>query len=209
MYKSFPANEELASSTARRFAAGATAALLSIAFIWCAELSGDEPKPPEGDEKNQPAEAADDGNERVSVAVARDRAKLLHQVYASTLRVMHQRYFHGDNAPVPARSMEDVFSEIAWRSKVEAKWISANLQPMGVNHEPRSEFEKQAAKEISAGKEALETVEKGYYRRAGSIPLGSGCIKCHAGFLGTAPKTPRYAGLVIGVPIIEDPVIED
>jgi hypothetical protein len=91
--------------------------------------------------------------------------------------------------------MEDTFSEIAWRSKVEAKWISANLQPMGVNHEPRSDFEKQAAKEISAGKEAFETVEEGYYRRAGSISLGAGCIKCHAGFLGTAPKTPATPGL--------------
>ena len=41
---------------------------------------------------------------------------------------------------------------------------------MGVNHEPRTEFEKQAAKEVPAGKEEFETVEKGYYRRAGSIP---------------------------------------
>jgi hypothetical protein len=120
------------------------------------------------------------------------------------LRVMHQRYFHGDNAAVPARAMEDVFSEIAWRSKVEAKWISANLQPMGVNHEPRTEFEKRAAQEISAGKDEYESVENGTYRRAGAIPLGAGCIKCHAGFLGTAPKTPRYAGLVISMPVIED-----
>jgi len=203
MHRRFRAIERVAKSTARRCAAGAAAGLLSIAFVWCAELSGDEAKPDASREKNEPAEEADDG-ERVSVAVARDRAKLLHQVYASTLRVMHQRYFHGDNAAVPARAMEDVFSEIAWRSKVEAKWISANLQPMGVNHEPRSEFEKQAAKEISAGKEEFETVEKGNYRRAGSIPLSSGCIKCHAGFLGTAPKTPRYAGLVISVPITKD-----
>ena len=31
---------------------------------------------------------------RVSVAVARDRAKLLHEVYVATLHVMHDRYFH-------------------------------------------------------------------------------------------------------------------
>jgi hypothetical protein len=199
MHNRFPKFARMANSKSRRFAAGAAAGLLSIALAWCAELEGDEAKPP----KSEPDEQAEE-DERVSVAVARDRAKLLHQVYASTLRVMHQRYFHGDNAAVPARAMEDVFSEIAWRSKVEAKWISANLQPMGVNHEPRSEFEKQAAKEISAGKEEFETVEKGNYRRAGSIPLSSGCIKCHAGFLGTAPKTPRYAGLVISVPITKD-----
>lgn len=199
MHNRFPKFARMANSKSRRFAAGAAAGLLSIALAWCAELEGDEAKPP----KSEPDEQAEE-DERVSVAVARDRAKLLHQVYASTLRVMHQRYFHGDNAAVPARAMEDVFSEIAWRSKVEAKWISANLQPMGVNHEPRGEFEQQAAKEIAAGKEAFERVEEGYYRRAGAIPLNSGCIKCHAGFLGTAPKTPRYAGLVISVPVSEE-----
>ena len=202
MPKSLRTFEGMAISKARRLAAGAAVALLTIALVWSAELAGDEPKPSEGAEKNESAEKADD--ERVSVEVARDRAKLLHQVYASTLRVMHQRYFHGDTVTVPARAMEDVFSEIAWRSKVEAKWISANVQPMGVNHEPRTDFEKRAAKEISAGKEEFEAVEKGYYRRAGSIPLVSGCISCHAGFLGMAPKTPRYAGLVISVPINDE-----
>jgi len=204
MHMSFRAIKGMAKSMARRLAAVGAMALLSIALVWSAELSGDDAKPPAAGEKNEPAEETDDDDERVSVAVARDRAKLLHQVYASTLRVMHQRYFHGDNAAVPARAMEDVFSEIAWRSKVEAKWISANVQPMGVNHEPRTDFEKRAAKEISAGKEEFEAVEKGFYRRAGSIPLVSGCISCHAGFLGMAPKTPRYAGLVISVPINDE-----
>lgn len=178
-------------------------AMLCVALVLCAELSGDEANRPESGEKAEPAKESD-REHRVSVAIARDRAKLVHEIYASTLRVMHQRYFHGDNAAVPARAMEDVFSEIAWRSKVEAKWISANLQPMGVNHEPRTEFEKRAAKEISAGKDEYESIEKGTYRRAGAILLGAGCIKCHAGFLGTAPKTPRYAGLVISMPVSED-----
>lgn len=192
----------MAESRVRRYAAGGALAVLCAALVWCGELSGDESAAPQSDEQAASAEKPD-AEDRVSVDVARDRAKLVHNIYASTLRVMHQRYFHGDNAPVPARALEDVFSEIAWRSKVEAKWISANLQPMGVNHEPRTEFEKQAAKEISAGKESFESVEDGYYRRAGAIPLGAGCIKCHAGFLGTAPKTPRFAGLVISMPVDE------
>lgn len=193
----------MAKSKVRRYAASGALAMLCAALAWCAELAGDEAAATKSGDKAAPAEESD-AEDRVSVDVARDRAKLVHNIYASTLRVMHQRYFHGDNAPVPARALEDVFSEIAWRSKVEAKWISANLQPMGVNHEPHTEFEKQAAKEISAGKEAYESVADGYYRRAGAIPLGAGCIKCHAGFLGTAPKTPRYAGLVISMPVDEE-----
>ena len=47
---------------------------------------------------------------RVPVAVARDRAKLMHEIYSATLEVMHDRYFHADRAVVPARAMEDVFS---------------------------------------------------------------------------------------------------
>lgn len=192
----------MAANRVRRYVAGGTLAMLCFALVLCADLSGDEAKQPKSGERAESAKELGE-EDRVSVAVARDRAKLLHQVYASTLRVMHRRYFHGDNAVVPARAMEDVFFEIDSRSKVEAKWISANLQPMGANHEPRTEFEKRAAKEISAGKDEYESVEEGYYRRAGAIPLAAGCIGCHAGVLGTAPKTPRYAGLVISVPVNE------
>ena len=156
----------------RRYAAGGAAGMLCVAIVLCADLSGEEPKQPNAGEQTSPAEEAD-AEDRVSVATARDRAKLMHQIYASTLKVMHRRYFHGDNAVIPARAMEDVFFDISWRSKIEARWISANLQPMGIDHEPRDDFEKRAAKEISAGKEEYEAIEDGKYRRAGAIPLGA------------------------------------
>lgn len=179
------------------------AGMLCLAAALCAELPGDETNEPKAQEESASDKPADD-EERVPVAVARDRAKLMHNIYASTLRVMHHRYFHGDKAVVPARAMHDVFFDISWQSKIDAKWISVNTPAMSLEHEPQTEFEKRAAKEIAQGKDAYETIEKGYYRRAGAIPLGGGCINCHTGFLQTPPKTSRYAGLVISMRVKEE-----
>lgn len=149
-------------------------------------------------------EAGNSTGKRVSVEVARDRARMLHEVYASTLDVMHNRYFHGERAIVPARAMEDVFSQIQTVSKIEARWFAVNLKPMSVAHEARTPFEKTAASQLASGKTDVEIVEDGYYRRAVSIPLGSGCISCHGGFLMKPSSQPKFAGLVISIPIQSD-----
>ena len=65
---------------------------------------------------------------------------------------------------------------------------------MSLEHEPQSEFEKQAAKEIAKGKSEYEAIENGYYRRAGAIGLGAGCVNCHTGFLQSPPKTAALRG---------------
>jgi hypothetical protein len=137
---------------------------------------------------------------RVSLEVARDRANLLHDVYASTLDVMHRRYFHGDRAIVPARAMEDVFSDLKHQYHVEANWISVTLKPMSIDHEPKTAFEKEAADEIKAGKREVESMEAGYYRRAVAIPLTGGCISCHGGLFRQSTRK-HFAGLVISIPV--------
>ncbi|QDT49903.1 hypothetical protein Pan258_39590 [Symmachiella dynata] len=137
----------------------------------------------------------------VTLEIARDRAEVMHDVYAATLEVMHERYFHGARAAVPARALQDVFATIQHKSKVEARWISVNMKPMSIDHEPKSDFEKRAAQAISAGKGHLDVVEEGFYRRAGAIPLDDGCIGCHAGFAKKPNGDPKFAGLVISVPL--------
>ena len=139
----------------------------------------------------------------VSVEVARDRAQLAHQIYSVTLDVIHEHYFHPSKAVLPARAMEDVFEEVARQTKVEGRWIAVNTKAMSVHHEPRTEFEKLAAKELAGGKDAVEVVEGGFYRRATPIPFTPGCISCHAGLFAPQTKTPRFAGLVVSIPIGE------
>lgn len=147
--------------------------------------------------------AAEPAAGKVSVDVARDRAEVLHDVFLSTLHVMHDHYFDEERAIVPARAMEDVFASMARHQQIKARWISVNTRPMSVNHEPKSDFEKLAAKELASGKESLEQVDQGEYRRAAPVPLESGCIACHTGFFSPGKKSPKFAGLVITIPLAE------
>jgi hypothetical protein len=147
-----------------------------------------------------PAEADD---ERVPVAVAKDRAKLLHRVYAATLDSMHHHFFRRDRAVLPARALEDVFTSVDRGAGTKTRWIAVNTPAMSVHHEPATAFEKAAVVELATGKAAFERVEDGVYRRAGSIPLGAGCVSCHTKFSTAADKTPRFAGLVVEIPVRE------
>ncbi len=145
------------------------------------------------------------GKRLVTVDAARERAKLTHHIYASTLEAMHHHYFNNDRSSVPARVMEDMFADIARQENIKAKWIAVNAKVMSIDHKPEGEFEKQAAKQIAAGKNEYERVEKGLYRRAVAIPLtNNGCLGCHMGFAANNNKRDRFAGLVISIPVKQD-----
>jgi len=151
-----------------------------------------EPKAADGKAEEKP----------LSVEEARERAKLLHRVYSSTLDVMHHRYFRTDRATLPARALEDVFKDIEAETNIKARWIAVNTTAMSIQHEPATEFEKKAARQIAAGESEFEQVEDGVYQRAGVIPLRAGCVTCHAGPQSAAnAKLPRFAGLVIRIPV--------
>jgi hypothetical protein len=183
----------------RLFALGTVVLLGILPLIQSDRLAADEKasKPITG----QTAESEKEQTPRVPLVVARDRAKLLHEVYASMLDVIHRRYFHADRAIVPARAMEDVFSDMERTAHIEARWIVANLKAMSVDHEPETPFEKQAAREITRGSKEIETVEAGFYRRAVPVPLTADCISCHGGFFRQPSSTPKFAGLVISIPV--------
>jgi len=173
---------------------------LTLCVALCVTAERWQREPVRGAEPNLAA-PTDPSSERLPLAVARDRAQVMHEIYLATLDVMHKRYFHGDRAMVPARAMEDIFDEIQRQSGAEARWISVNVKPMSVHHAPKSSFEKQAATEIAAGKPEVEVVEDGYYRRAKAIPLGGGCVSCHEGFFAKSTDAPKFAGLIVSLPI--------
>lgn len=140
---------------------------------------------------------------RFTVQAAKERSELMHHIYAATLDAMHHHYFRANKSVLPARAMEDVFADVARETHSTARWISVNTKPMSVDHEPNTEFERKAASAIAAGKTEFETVENGFYRRAGMIPLTSGCVGCHTGMFNDPGKTPRYAALIISTPVQE------
>ncbi len=140
-------------------------------------------------------------SKRPSVEAARKDAKLMHEIYLATLEIVHENYFHGERAVVPARAMEDVFEIVKQKTDSEANWISVNMKAMSIGHRPKTDFEKTAAKEIAKGNGAYEAVEDGYYRRAAAVPLNSNCVGCHGGLFKTVSKKPKFAGLVISIPV--------
>lgn len=148
--------------------------------------------------------AANLAPERVALATARDRARMLHEVYTATLDTMHHRYFHPERAVLPARAMEDIFTSMKEKTSAEARWISVNLKAMSVDHEPKTAFERKAAEQIASGKAAYEEVEDGTYRRATPIPLAGGCVGCHGGLFQKQTSTPKFAGLVISIPVLDE-----
>jgi hypothetical protein len=173
------------------------AALVACAVFGLAvSLAADPAKPSTG--KPKPVIEEQD---RVTVEVARDRARMMHEIYSSTLDVIHDRYFHDDKSAIPARAMEDVFREMNARSKSDARWIAVNLRAMSIDHEPETDFEKQAARELASGKSEFEKIEDGYLRRATPIPLTGGCISCHEGGFKPPTKVAKFAGLVISIPV--------
>lgn len=138
---------------------------------------------------------------RLPVETAKVRAALMHDIYSATLDTMHHHYFHGDRAIVPARAMEDIFAELNRQTDIEARWIAVNTKAMSIDHEPENAFEKQAAKEIADGKDAVELIKDGVYHRAGAIPLAQGCVSCHMGTFAPPSKVKRFAALVIRIPV--------
>lgn len=139
----------------------------------------------------------------LSLAQARERAKLTHSLYSATLDAMHQSYFINERAAVPARVMERMFADVERQENIKARWIAVNARAMSVDHEPTTDFEKQAAREIASGKTEYERVDNGVYQRAGAISLmNHGCLTCHVGF-GKKNTKERFAGLIISIPVKE------
>lgn len=70
---------------------------------------------------------------------------------------------------------------------------------MNIDHNPKDDFEKEAAKALASGKDEHELSADGLYRYAGPITLGAECLKCHLPSR-TSNKS-RTAGLLISIPV--------
>ncbi|MBL8854711.1 MAG: DUF3365 domain-containing protein [Planctomycetaceae bacterium] len=131
---------------------------------------------------------------------ARQRARILHEVFHGTLQVIHRDYFREDNGlKIPSRSLEDVFAQLAENHGVQARWIAVDLKAMSIHNEPTTEFELDAVKAIKAGNAEYEAVVDGRFHFAGRIRLSSQCLSCHASR--RTSNDDRSAGLIISMPL--------
>ncbi len=131
---------------------------------------------------------------------ARVRARILHETVHGALQVIHRDFFEEEESRViPSHSLEDVFKELERSQGIKVRWLAVNARAMNVDNEPRTEFEKQAVKALSAGKTEFEQVTDKEYQFTGSIRLASQCLKCHLPM--RKSNEARVAGLVISMPL--------
>ncbi|WP_435019879.1 c-type heme family protein [Tundrisphaera sp. TA3] len=170
----------------RRLPAGLTAAGLALTLFGAAAVGPDDsaeaPAPPP------------------SVEEARQRARLLHGTIHDTLQIVHARYYREDEGlMIPAASFKQVFQEVEERDGVKLRWLVVDGRAMNIDHNPKDDFEKGAAKALASGRVQHELVADGVYRYAGPITLRAECLKCHAP--GRSSNKSRTAGLLISIPI--------
>jgi len=151
--------------------------------------------------KSTNAQAAEDESRIVASAEdARIRARLLHDTIHTTLRVIHREFYREDEGlPIPSRTLNTVFNELTHGWNIKFRWMSVDARAMSIDHEPRDDFERAAAKALASGEDEFEAVSDGVYRRVGPITLGSECLKCH--LPNRTSTRSRTAGLVISMPL--------
>ncbi len=144
-----------------------------------------------------------EGQSLPTVEEARGRARLLQDTIHATLQIVHHQYYRENQGlPLPARTLKVVFSEVARLRHVNLQWLVVNADAGSVDHNPKTEFEKDAARTLAAGKQEFELVEHGIYRHVGAIALSAECLSCH--LPNRTSSKDRTAGLMISMPIKSD-----
>ncbi len=155
--------------------------LSSLGWSWAA----DSEKAPAKQEPKAEASSAsqapvDPTTLPATVEEARMRAKLLYSALHGSLRVIHRDYFRrSQKQKIPTESLRDVFAAMEAEWNVKIRWLATNENAMNVDNQASDEFQFEALKQITSGKKEHEAVEGDRYRFAGTIPLGSECLKCH------------------------------
>src|SRR4051812_13927584 len=85
------------------------AAVFGVIVVLAVDTPGVATGEPQKNNKAVEPQPGNDGK-RVTVAEARARAKLMHDIYAATLDVMHHHFFRRERSVLPARALEDVFA---------------------------------------------------------------------------------------------------
>jgi hypothetical protein len=136
----------------------------------------------------------------MQIQEARERARLLHDLVHDTLLVVHEEYYREDEGlTLPAAAFRDVFDRFQQRQGVTLRWLAVDVEPMNLDHEPRTEFEKAAREILKGGQPFHEELTEKAYQYAGGIRLTSECLKCHVP--NRTSLRDRLAGLVIEMPL--------
>ncbi len=172
---------------------------MALLILACFSCTADEATLPPTEQSVAPAVVAP---KAITQDEARRQAQLLHTAIHSMLqRVHHGLYREDEGLPLPAAVFRESFADIEAEHDIKLRWLAIEGQAMNTDHQPVSDFEKQAAEALKSGELAHEEVRDGTYRRAGRILLANDCLKCHVP--DRRSTKPRTAGLIIAIPIAD------
>jgi len=127
-------------------------------------------------------------------------ATFLQDAMHAMLQITHHRYYKEDEGlELPAATMAEVFKDLEEEHQLKLRWLVVEGQAMNSDHLAQDDFERAAVQSLLAGKKVHESLENGYYRRAGAITLSNVCLKCHVP--DRRDTRNRTAGLVISIPV--------
>ena len=115
----------------------------------------------------------------------REQVKMLDDLYKTAVVSITKRYVGGQKGQPAIMVAQDIFGAMRKQGWHSAKLVDATGEPLNEDNEPKTEFEKQAMKEINSGKPYFDrVVGEGKDRRllaATVVPVVmKRCTDCHS-----------------------------
>jgi hypothetical protein len=118
--------------------------------------------------------------QKYSLKEARQTVDMLNDLYVTAVVGIHGTYVKDRSIPAAATVARSVFKSMAEKGWPQTRWLSTTGKPFNPDHNPKDQFEKDAAAALKTGKAKFERVENGKLRVATLVPIvDKSCLMCH------------------------------
>ncbi len=140
-----------------------------------------------------------------AVARTRKQVKMLDDLYKTAVVLITKHYVEGKQSASAGTAAKLIFKEMKAKGHHDVEILDATGQPYNDENVANDDFEKEAIKQLKAGKSFVEQVVskdgKDYFRAATPIPVVlDKCIQCHENYRDVKPGAPIGA-LIYTLPI--------
>lgn len=150
---------------------------------------------------------AENKTEKADPALERTRkqVRMLDDLYKTAIVLITDKYVQSDNDLPAGTAFQALFGAMKKKGWHEVRLLDATGEPINAKNAPADDFEKEAIKQLLAGKAGYEQVieknQKRYLRSATIIPVVmKKCIMCHPHYE-NVPEGKAIGALGYTVPI--------
>lgn len=142
-----------------------------------------------------------------AVETARREVKMLDDIYKTSIVLITQHYVHTDKDLPAGEAFKLLFESVSEKGWHDVRLMDASGEPLNDENIPKKGFERDAVKEILAGKASVDkivTVDgKRYLLAATAIPVVmEKCIMCHDNYA-DLPKGKAIGAMSYKIPIYD------